>query len=76
MKLYTKTTNDKYELPLAVADSKRELAEMLGQSLGGVKSAFSRKLSMYHEIEINDWYPDNNGGEWRYAKNGTVEYRD
>ena len=54
MKLYTKTTNDKYELPLAVADSKKELAEMLGQSLGGVKSAFSHGLKMYHEIEVEE----------------------
>lgn len=54
MKLYTKTTNDKYELPLAVADSKRELAEMLGQSIGGVKSAYSHGLSMYHEIEVEE----------------------
>ena len=54
MKLYTKTTNDIYELPIAVADSKKELAEMLGQSFGGVKSAFSRKLSLYHEIEVEE----------------------
>jgi len=30
MTLWLKVTNDKYELPLAVADTKRELAEMLG----------------------------------------------
>lgn len=54
MKLYTKTTDDIYELPLAVADSKRELAQMLGQSIGGVKSAFSHGLSMYHEIEVEE----------------------
>ena len=54
MKLYTKTTNDIYELPLAVADSKRELAEMLGMSIGGVKSSFSKKKRNYHEIEVED----------------------
>lgn len=31
MKLYMYTTLDKYELPLAVADSPRELAEMTGR---------------------------------------------
>lgn len=73
MKVYTKTTNDKYELPIAVADSKRELAMMLGQSIGGVTSAFSHKISVYHEIDIGeDWFPDNDGGLWRYGKKGEV----
>jgi hypothetical protein len=30
MTLYLKVTKDKYELPVAVADSKAELADMLG----------------------------------------------
>ena len=30
MTLWLKVTNDKYELPLAVSDTKKELAEMLG----------------------------------------------
>ena len=33
MTLYLKVTKDKYELPVAVADSKKELARMLGRIL-------------------------------------------
>ena len=31
--LYVATTKDKYELPVAVADSARELADMMGMEL-------------------------------------------
>ena len=59
MKVYTKTTADIYELPLAVADSKRELAQMLGMSVGGVKSLYSHKSKRYHEIEIEEGEEEN-----------------
>lgn len=63
MKLYTKTTKDRYEFPLAVADSKTELARMTGQSANTVMSCFSKKYSNYYEIEIDpEMYPDNGWG--------------
>lgn len=73
MKLYTKTTRDRYELPLAVADSKIELARMTGQSANTVMSCFSKKYSNYHEIEVEpELYPDNDGGLWGWDEKGNV----
>ena len=54
MTLYVKTTADKYRLPLAVAESKKELADMLGISLNTVICSFSRHLSTYYQVEVDD----------------------
>lgn len=42
MKLYMKVTKDKYELPLAVADSAKELAAMVGTKENTVNSCISK----------------------------------
>lgn len=42
MCVYMKVTKDKYELPLAVADSPAELAAMTGDSIKTIWSAVSR----------------------------------
>lgn len=56
MTVYEKVTRDKYELPLAVADSERELARILGISVSavshGLKKYRAGKKSIYHEVEI------------------------
>lgn len=54
MTLYMRVTSDKYELPLAVADSKRELAEIQGLSVSAVRSAYSLKTKTYIEVEVED----------------------
>ena len=54
MTLYVKTTADEYKLPLAVAESKRELARILGISYGCVKSSYSKGLSTYSPVEVDD----------------------
>lgn len=54
MTLYMRVTSDKYELPLAVADSKRELAEIQGLSVSAVKSAYSLKTKTYVKVEVED----------------------
>lgn len=41
-------------LPLAVADSKSELARMLGVSLNTVVSSFSHGLETFKEIVIDE----------------------
>lgn len=41
--LYLWVTSDKYELPLAVADSMEELARMAGVTVGTVTSSISRR---------------------------------
>lgn len=87
MKLYMKVTRDKYELPLAVADSKRELAEMLGTSINCVYSAYSHGHKTYKVVEIPDpplfnlqkyLYEDpgcdNDGNLWIWVRGGGWRY--
>lgn len=61
MKLYMKTTTDKYELPIAVADSTHELAEMLHMTNGSVASAISRGICGFHKIIISELWSDEKG---------------
>lgn len=39
--VYMEVTKDKYELPVAIADSVAELARMIGQSRNTISSAIS-----------------------------------
>lgn len=60
MKLYLKVTNDKYELPIAVAESQTELARLLGVSRTAVNKAYKYQercihaTSSYKEVEVED----------------------
>lgn len=60
MKLYLAITRDKYELPLAVADSPNELARMCGVKPNNVSSAISnwksgkRRRSCFICVDIED----------------------
>lgn len=66
MKLYICVTHDEYELPIAVADSTKELAQMLGvksktivESLCRVRNG-TRGWCRYKEIEIEEEKGDGN----------------
>lgn len=58
MTLYMKVTKDEYELPVAVAETKAELARMLGRSRECVQSAFFHakkcKRPTYIMVEVDD----------------------
>ena len=58
MTLYMKVTRDEYELPVAVAETKAELARMLGIKRDHVRSAFSHakkyKNPTYVVVEVED----------------------
>ena len=60
MTLYMKVTKDKYELPIAVAGSTKELALMLGVSPNCVSSCFAKKYPSWKKVEIED-EEDNHG---------------
>lgn len=53
-------TNDKYELPIAVAESQTELARLLGVSRTAVNKAYKYQercihaTSSYKEVEVED----------------------
>lgn len=60
MKVYMKVTGDKYELPIAIADSPKELAEMVGVKANSISSQITRAekgylkvgKALYHRVEI------------------------
>ncbi len=54
MTLYMKVTKDIYELPIAVAESPKELAMMLGVSPNAVSSSLSKKYPTWKKVEIED----------------------
>ena len=60
MKLYMRVTRDKYELPEAVADSVKELADMLGVKDSMIHSILSKckagriSHSVYKVVEVDD----------------------
>lgn len=54
MKLYIKTTMDDLELPVAVAGSAKELAEMTGTTAASVLSSISHKHKGWNRVEVED----------------------
>lgn len=60
MILYIMVTRDKYELPLAVADTAAELASMVGVTTNAVLSGISKtrkgklKKSRYIRVEVDN----------------------
>ena len=54
MKLYMRVTKDKFELPLIVAESGRELAEILGIRPNVVYSSISHKHKGWVVVEVED----------------------
>ena len=78
MTLYIKTSKDKYELPMFVADSAAELAKMVGLSKGSVASMITRGIGGYHRIVIPEpkKYPNNDGGLWYWDEDGHVVVED
>lgn len=56
MKLWLEVTKDKYELPLAVADSAKELAQMVGTTESNVRSNFYKRAekSRFQRIIVDD----------------------
>ena len=54
MKLYVRTTTDELELPVAVADSAKELAEMTGTTVGCVYSSIAHDHKGWDRVEVED----------------------
>ena len=54
MTIFLKVTHDEYELPIAVADSKKELAEILGLTRQTVLSYYSRKQRGFIKVNVED----------------------
>lgn len=60
MVLYMETTKDKYQLPVAVADSIKELSLITGVAYNSIASSIShekrskKKSNRFHRIEVED----------------------
>lgn len=54
MKLFIKYSKDPPYLPEAVADSKSELAEMIGTTPGTVYSSYSHGRKTFAEVDIDN----------------------
>ena len=58
--IWMEVTNDEYELPVAVADTTRELAEMTGVRRNAIMEAWSRynhgiyKRCRWHKVCLED----------------------
>lgn len=53
-KLYVYVTKDEYELPIAVAETVKELAIELGMSAGSIYSMISRDYGRVKVVEYDD----------------------
>lgn len=53
-KLYLKTTKDKYELPVVVAESLSELSKLTGTTKNVISSSISKKRRGWYRIEVNE----------------------
>lgn len=47
--VWMKVTNDKFELPVAVADTCKELATMLGVSENSIRCALSNSIRQHYK---------------------------
>ena len=54
MKICMRTTGDDLDLPVAVADSPGELAEMVGTTKECVMSSISHRHKGWHRVEVED----------------------
>ena len=56
MTLYIKVTKDRYELPVAVAESKSELARILRVDPSTITCGLKRKVEkpVYLKVEVDD----------------------
>lgn len=58
MTLYVKTSRDRFELPLAVADTKAELARMLGMDRSRVSHYFNdQRRNDFIAVEVEEADP-------------------
>lgn len=51
--LYIKHTNDKYELPILVTDSVKEMSEKTGRTRSSISTMVSRRIHGYTKVPFN-----------------------
>lgn len=66
MKLVVKYSPKPPHLPQAVGDSFHDLGRILGISASAVSHAVHRNSELYKVVEVEEWWPDNDGNLWYY----------
>lgn len=61
MFVWMKVTKDKYELPVAVADSANELARILNTTANNISSSLSKGYGTYLKVAVEE--ENKNGGK-------------
>ena len=74
--LYIATTNDRYELPIAVADSTKELAEMLGMKHNTVSIYMCGYKKGFYKIPVQELIMDEYINEQEVSVCDTCEMGD
>lgn len=54
MTLYMRVTNDEYELPVAIAETKKDLSRMLGLNDSAVSKVMQYKSPLYVAVEVDN----------------------
>lgn len=66
-KVFVKYDKESPHLPVAIADSKKELAEKLGITAKSIYCLYSRKNPLYGTVEVEpDMYTDGDGNMWYF----------
>lgn len=52
--IYMATTKDKYELPIAIAPSVKELSEKVNVPAGTIHTYISKKLGRFYKIILDE----------------------
>jgi hypothetical protein len=76
MTLVVKYSKEPPYLPEAVGDNFSDLGRILGITASSISHSIHRNSELYKVVEIDDWYPTNDGQLWRYSEDGAVEYLD
>lgn len=52
--VYIRVTKDKYRLPIAIADTAKELAEITGYNQSAIYCAISKGSGYFEKVDIGD----------------------
>lgn len=76
MRLVVKYSSKPPHLPQAVGDNFHDLGRILGISASAVSHAVHRNSELYKVVDIDEWWPTNDGDLWTYDEKGNVLIRE
>lgn len=73
MVVWMKVTKDKYELPVAVADSTVELAGIVNTTANSIRSSICHGYGTYVKVVIEDEESERTGFDGKHQKGGITQ---